>query len=434
MLYVRIGDSMKLGVKILTLSLATAMIASIILYPFQAKAETLGDLKAKLAKAEEEYKNASAEAEKTQDQIDTNNQTVENLKKEVSQLQEDIKKLQNDIDELNKKAEKLDGEVKKVISFVQISSGDNAYLEYAFGAQDFTDFIYRMAVSEQVSGYNEDLIDEYDKTVADTKKKQTEMDTKKTNLKEKQATLEEETKKLGEHLTEVTDIKMSAKDEIEMQKEAIKVLENMGCSDNEDTKTCGRIPPVNGGSSSPGTGSSGIGTLPPGTSFLRPIIEGYVTSEYGYRLNPATGVYELHEALDVSRKGTVPIYPAADGVVIGTRYRSNCGGNMIFIIHTVNGKKYTTEYAHLRRIDVSVGQVVTQNTQIGIMGGDRNSEWWDSCSTAQHLHFGIAHGHYLKDYMSWNTFIANTYDPRQTVNFPWSGGATDYFKDRTTMY
>ena len=260
------------------------------------------------------------------------------------------------------------------------------------------------------------------------------MDTKKTNLKEKQATLEEETKKLGEHLTEVTDIKMSAKDEIEMQKEAIKVLENMGCSDNEDTKTCGRIPPVNGGSSSPGTGSSGIGTLPPGTSFLRPIIEGYVTSEYGYRLNPATGVYELHEALDVSRKGTVPIYPAADGVVIGTRYRSNCGGNMIFIIHTVNGKKYTTEYAHLRRIDVSVGQVVTQNTQIGIMGGDRNSEWWDSCSTAQHLHFGIAHGHYLKDYMSWNTFIANTYDPRQTVNFPWSGGATDYFKDRTTMY
>ena len=434
MLYVRIGDVMKFGVKTFALILVATIIFSIILAPFQVEAETLGDLKAKLAKAEEEYKNASAEAEKTQDQIDTNNQTVENLKKEVSQLQDDIKKLQGNIDELNKKAEKLDGEVKKVINFVQISSGENAYLEYAFGAQDFTDFIYRMAVSEQVSGYNENLIDEYDKTVEESKKKQTEMNTKKTSLKEKQEELEEETKKLGEHLTAVTDIKMSAQDEIEMQKEAIKVLENMGCSDNEDTKTCGRIPSVSGGSSSPGTGSVGIGTLPAGTSFLRPIIEGYVTSEYGYRLNPATGNYELHEALDVSQKGTVPIYPAADGVVIGTRYRSNCGGNMIFIIHTVNGKKYTTEYAHLRRIDVSVGQVVTQNTQIGIMGGDRNTEWWDKCSTAQHLHFGIANGHYLKDYMSWNTFIANTYNPRETVNFPWSGGATDYFKDRTTMY
>ncbi len=425
---------MKLGVKTLALVLVATIILSIILAPFQVEAETLGDLKAKLAKAEEEYKNASDEAKKTQDQIDTNNQTVENLKKEVSQLQDDIQKLQGDIDELNKKAEKLDGEVKKVINFVQISSGENAYLEYAFGAQDFTDFIYRMAVSEQVSGYNESLIDEYDKTVEESKKKQTEMDSKKTTLKEKQATLEEETKKLGEHLTEVTDIKMSAQDEIEMQKEAIKVLENMGCSDNEDTKTCGRVPNVSGGSSSPGTGSSGIGTLPAGTSFLRPIIEGYVTSEYGYRWNPATGNYELHEALDVSQTGTVPIYPAADGVVIGTRYRSSCGGNMIFIIHTVNGKKYTTEYAHLRRIDVSVGQVVTQNTQIGIMGGDRSLEYWDKCSTAQHLHFGIAKGHYLKDYMSWNTFINNTYNPRETVNFPWSGGATDYFKDRTTMY
>ena len=425
---------MKLGVKTLALVLVATIILSIILAPFQVEAETLGDLKAKLAKAEAEYKNASDEAKKTQDQIDTNNQTVENLKKEVSQLQDDIQKLQGDIDELNKKAEKLDGEVKKVINFVQISSGENAYLEYAFGAQDFTDFIYRMAVSEQVSGYNESLIDEYDKTVEESKKKQTEMDSKKTTLKEKQATLEEETKKLGEHLTEVTDIKMSAQDEIEMQKEAIKVLENMGCSDNEDTKTCGRVPNVSGGSSSPGTGSSGIGTLPAGTSFLRPIIEGYVTSEYGYRWNPATGNYELHEALDVSQTGTVPIYPAADGVVIGTRYRSSCGGNMIFIIHTVNGKKYTTEYAHLRRIDVSVGQVVTQNTQIGIMGGDRSLEYWDKCSTAQHLHFGIAKGHYLKDYMSWNTFINNTYNPRETVNFPWSGGATDYFKDRTTMY
>ena len=434
MLYVRIGDAMKLGVKTLALVLVATIILSIILAPFQVEAETLGDLKAKLAKAEAEYKNASDEAKKTQDQIDTNNQTVENLKKEVSQLQDDIQKLQGDIDELNKKAEKLDGEVKKVINFVQISSGENAYLEYAFGAQDFTDFIYRMAVSEQVSGYNESLIDEYDKTVEESKKKQTEMDSKKTTLKEKQATLEEETKKLGEHLTEVTDIKMSAQDEIEMQKEAIKVLENMGCSDNEDTKTCGRVPNVSGGSSSPGTGSSGIGTLPAGTSFLRPIIEGYVTSEYGYRWNPATGNYELHEALDVSQTGTVPIYPAADGVVIGTRYRSSCGGNMIFIIHTVNGKKYTTEYAHLRRIDVSVGQVVTQNTQIGIMGGDRSLEYWDKCSTAQHLHFGIAKGHYLKDYMSWNTFINNTYNPRETVNFPWSGGATDYFKDRTTMY
>ena len=85
-------------------------------------------------------------------------------------------------------------------------------------------------------------------------------------------------------------------------------------------------------------------------------------------------------------------------------------------------------------MNVSVGQVVTASTQIGIMGGNQQTEWWDKCSTGNHVHFTVATGHYLKDYMSWDTFIANTYNPRETVNFPWSGVATDYFKDRTTMY
>lgn len=430
----RIGDVMKLGVKLFAVIFILTVFASMLLYPFQAHAETLGELKQRLAELEEEYEQAEKEKEETQGQIDENNRTVDEIKAEIVSLQDEIKALQGEIDELNQEAEGLDGEVKKVINFLQVSNGENAYLEYAFGAQDFTDFIYRMAVSEQISAYDDNLIEEYDRIVRESEEKQTEMDEKQTTLSERQKELEEETEKLGEHLTELTDIQISTEDEIEMQKEAIAVLENMGCADDESIDTCGSIPSVSGGNSSPGTGSNPIGQLPAGTSFLRPIIEGYVTSEYGYRLNPATGVYELHEALDVSQSGTVPIYPAADGVVIGTRYRSNCGGNMIFIIHTVNGQKYTTEYAHLRRIDVSVGQVVTQDTQIGIMGGDRNLEWWDKCSTAQHLHFGIAYGHYLKDYMGWSEFIANTYDPRETVNFPWSGGATDYFKDRTTMY
>ena len=425
---------MKQGMKLISCIMISMIALTFCLYPKQVQAETLGDVKKKLAQLEKEYAEQEADANQTKDKINTNNQTVEQLKKEVSQLQSDIKKLQNEIEELNKKADKKNEEVKKVINFVQVSNGENAYLEYAFGAQDFTDFIYRISVSEQVSDYNDQLIKEYNKMVKESEKKQKEMDEKQKSLTEKQKELEEETKKLGEHLTEVTDIKMSTKDEIELQKEAIAMLEKLGSKDSEDTKTCGRVPPVTGNTGGPGTGSNPIGQLPAGTSFLRPIIEGYVTSEYGYRLNPVTGNYELHEALDMSQKGTVPIYPAADGIVIGTRNRSSCGGNMIFIIHTVNGKKYTTEYAHLRRIDVSVGQVVTQNTQIGIMGGDKNSEWWDNCSNVQHLHFGIANGHYLKDYMSWNTFIANTYDPRKTVNFPWSGGATDYFKDRTTMY
>ena len=52
--------------------------------------------------------------------------------------------------------------------------GESAYLEYTFGARDFTDFIYRTAVAEQLTKYNETLIDEFNKSIEESKQKQEE--------------------------------------------------------------------------------------------------------------------------------------------------------------------------------------------------------------------------------------------------------------------
>ena len=133
----------------------------------------------------------------------------------------------------------------------------------------------------------------------------------------------------------------------------------------------------------------------------------------------------------MSQKGTVPVYASAPGMVIGITRRSSCGGNMVFVIHTINGQKYTTLYAHLRSMNVSVGQVVTASTQIGIMGGNPQTEWWDKCSTGNHVHFTVATGHYLKDYYSWNTFMNHTINPRTVTNVPARGVE---FTNRTTRY
>lgn len=385
--------------------------------PKVINAQTLGELKQELNELEQKYEQARQEEEDTKDKIDINNATINQIEKNVKQMEEEVKKLNQEIEQLDKDIEKKDEEIKKVMSFVQISSGESAYLEYAFGAKDFTDFIYRISVSEQLASYNDSLIKEFTKMIENNKKKQEEMKNKKVELAKEKEHLQKEIIKLGDRLEEISFIKMDTDEEIEMQREAIKVFESMGCKDNEDIKTCGN-------------------RLPSDTAFLRPIESGYVTSEYGYRclpwLNPECS---LHEAIDMSNSNRyVPVYSAANGVVIGTRVRSSCGGNMIFILHTINGKKYTTEYAHLRTINVSIGQTVTKNTMIGTMGGDQNTEYWDQCSQQQHLHFGIATGHYLRDYYSWNTFLANTFDPRKIVNFPFTGGAIDPFDDRYTKY
>lgn len=384
------------------------------LVPQPVLGQTLGELKKELAEQEEKYKNAEKKEQDTQNKIELNNQTIQDIEKKVSQMEKDVETLSKEIVELNAEIKEKEIELKKVINFAQKTSGESSYLEYAFGAKNFTDFIYRVAVAEQLAKYNEQLLKECEKMIAENRKKQTELETTKKELTEQKKKLNEEVVKLGSQLNDISFIKMDALEEIEMQREAIKTFENMGCKDNENTETCGN-------------------RLPTDTSFLRPIISGYVTSEYGYRCYD--GSCGLHEAMDMSNSNrTVPIYAAANGIVIGMRIRSSCGGNMIFLLHTINGKKYTTEYAHLRTIDVQIGQVVTKNTQIATMGGDQRTETWDNCSKQQHLHFGIATGHYLKDYGSWNEFLANTFDPRTIINFPWTGGATDPFSDRYTKY
>ena len=63
-------------------------------------------------------------------------------------------------------------------------------------------------------------------------------------------------------------------------------------------------------------------------------------------------------------------------------------GNCVEIKHVVNGETIYSFYAHLSKIDVKVGQKVTQSQVIGLEGGattDPNHGY----STGHHLHFEI---------------------------------------------
>ncbi|MBR3297282.1 MAG: peptidoglycan DD-metalloendopeptidase family protein, partial [Firmicutes bacterium] len=132
--------------------------------------------------------------------------------------------------------------------------------------------------------------------------------------------------------------------------------------------------------------------VPYNAGWLKPLNKGVITSTIGSRW----GSY--HNALDIggNSEGT-PIYAAAAGTIAGIIYRYRCGGNMVYINVVVGGKKYTTYYYHLLTVNVNVGQVVTQGTVIGKVGGystGKNHGGYDSCTTGAHLHFGVANGYY----------------------------------------
>ncbi|RXW61374.1 hypothetical protein CYQ73_12450 [Enterococcus faecium] len=147
----------------------------------------------------------------------------------------------------------------------------------------------------------------------------------------------------------------------------------------------------------------GLTSPEPGGNFICPIQKPVtVTSECGWRTSPINGGQEFHNGIDlVNGNPNTPVFAALDGEVVqaGANYY-DWYGNYVVIKHN-NGK--WTGYAHLSRIDVSVGQKVQKGAQIGLMGTT-------GPSTGEHLHFQI-----MKNY--WPQPVVDFENPRNYIQF-----------------
>jgi murein DD-endopeptidase MepM/ murein hydrolase activator NlpD len=113
------------------------------------------------------------------------------------------------------------------------------------------------------------------------------------------------------------------------------------------------------------------------TPSIRPT-EGWLSSGFGYRVSPFTGLREFHKGLDFAgRKGTKIIAPA-DGVVsfVG---RNGSYGKMIKIDH---GHGIITRYGHLQKALKKRGEAVKRGDVIALMGNTGRS-------TGPHLHYEV---------------------------------------------
>jgi murein DD-endopeptidase MepM/ murein hydrolase activator NlpD len=114
-----------------------------------------------------------------------------------------------------------------------------------------------------------------------------------------------------------------------------------------------------------------------GDTFIYPI-RGRLTSPFGWRNDPISGVRRYHAALDLAAATGTPIKAAMDGRVSSVGLNS-VYGKFIIISHT-NG--YQTMYAHMSATSVNQGALVSQGTKIGEVGST-------GYSTGPHLHFAI---------------------------------------------
>ena len=123
--------------------------------------------------------------------------------------------------------------------------------------------------------------------------------------------------------------------------------------------------------------------------FILPMKCSYtITSEYGYRVHPTTGVYKKHTGIDLAGTHHTEILAVADGEVTYAGVQ-NGFGNCVEIKHIVNGETVYSFYAHLSKINVKVGDNVEQGAIIGLEGGDPETDPNPGSSTGHHLHFEI---------------------------------------------
>jgi murein DD-endopeptidase MepM/ murein hydrolase activator NlpD len=140
------------------------------------------------------------------------------------------------------------------------------------------------------------------------------------------------------------------------------------------------------GASSSGGGSSSSGSSSGGSSdsggLSYPVSNPYVTSPYGMRIHPVTGVYKLHDGTDFRAHCGTPIRAAAPGRVLWARYRGGYG-NQVAVDHgVIGGDALMTSYSHLSRFSASRGEGVSRGEVIGYSGST-------GYSTACHLHFMV---------------------------------------------
>ena len=107
-------------------------------------------------------------------------------------------------------------------------------------------------------------------------------------------------------------------------------------------------------------------------------IPGYtrITSKYGMRTHPITGVYKLHTGVDVSAPMGANFVAANDGIVVKAEFNS-AYGNMVIIDH---GGGVSTLYAHGSEIMVQVGETVKRGETVVLKVGSTGY------STGPHAH------------------------------------------------
>lgn len=382
--------------------------------PTTTKAATLAEYRKLLKQYKKELAESQAAINKTESEIKATNKKIADLKEEMIDMSSELVVLKDDVIKYEEEIASKEVQTKKLIEYLQVSEGQNLYLEFAFNANDMTDLIYRMAVVEQITNYNEETINELNSLIKKSHEREEAIAKREDEIKKKQAELEKMIVSLGEDKTVMTESGVSASKQIKLYEDQIKMYEELNCGENDVIgKDCAVV------------GSIG--------NWRKPTATGYITSEYGMRKLSGQKEYTLHRGVDIGSKNPykTKIYSIGNGR-ISKKYEDSNGALCVITEHydSKNKTYYTATYCHLSSYNpkIKAGMEVTSDTWLGYMG-------CTGFCRGPHLHFEIIDCRKLDLADSkcgkWNNYIKyaeKRYNegfkgPRGFISFPKKSGS-----------
>lgn len=346
------------------------------------QASVLGEKKDELSKVNsqiEERKEQLKENEQQQQdvlvELNEIDQDIDETDKELQRIGRELSALQNSIDQiepqLQKKEEALQDRTDAYHQRLKdiYMQGGLSYLEVLLDSTSMSDFLMRFDLLKKITDQDTRMVKELTEERDAIASQKSELEAKK----QEAAVLQETTTTKQTYLASRRQDREATIASLESERVAYEeALQQLEASSQQITQLIQQYQSNNQSSgssySSPSRGSG---------RYIWPA-SGPITSPYGMRTHPVTGVYKLHTGIDIGAPNGAPIVAADAGTVITAGWM-NGYGNTVIIDH---GGGYSTLYAHMSSMAVSGGAGVNQGQVIGYVG----STGW---STGPHLHFEV---------------------------------------------
>lgn len=374
----------------------------------------------KIGELQNEQQDLNDQIKKLDFAVNDAEQKIEAKNREIAQTTGEIEQLKVEIAELVKRIEQRNELLKDKARSLQENGGTVNYMDVLLGAQSFSDFIDRVSAVTTIVQADKGILEQHAKDKEELETKQQEVETKLNNLQVMKKDLESLKVKLNAQIEEKNKLMSTLKHEEEqMHAEKMDLAESAEVLAAQEAAMAQAIQlaqqreaerqaelerqrkaAAEAAAAKKSSGGSASSTPAPAPAVSAPASSG------GMIIMPASGRItsglgarwgSYHAGIDIANKAAnVPVYAAADGVVIRSYYSSSYG-NVIFVAHSINGQTWTTVYAHLSSRSAGNGAVVSRGQQIGVMGNTGQSY-------GQHLHFELHKG-------SWNASKSNAVNP-----------------------